>query len=80
MHQEVDAFGRARVPAFADLAGLPYLDACWTESLRLYGPGVSILREAAADQRIGGHFIPKGTALQVCCRALIATRHPSAPS
>ncbi len=62
--QEVDAFGRARAPTLADLAALPFLDACWTESLRLYGPGVSILREAAADQRIGGHFIPKGTALQ----------------
>jgi hypothetical protein len=62
--QEVDAFGRVRAPALADLAALPFLDACWTESLRLYGPGVSILREAAADQRIGGHLIPKGTALQ----------------
>ena len=59
--------------------GLPYLDACWTESLRLYGPGVSILREAATDQRIGGHFIPKGTALQVSCTARTAACRPSAP-
>lgn len=65
MPQELDAYGRKRVPTFEDLAKLPFLDAVWTESLRLYGPGVSILREAAQDQRIGGHFIPKGTALQV---------------
>ena len=56
------------MPTFEDLARLPFLDAVWTESLRLYGPGVSILREAAHDQRIGGHFIPKGTALQVWCQ------------
>ncbi|KAK9833473.1 hypothetical protein WJX81_008147 [Elliptochloris bilobata] len=68
--QEVDAFGRARVPSAEDLAGLPYLDAVWTEALRLYGPGVSILREAAHDQRIGGHFIPKGTALQTVICAI----------
>lgn len=46
---EIDAFGRDRIPTLEDLDTLPYLDAVFKESLRLYPPAYLTTREAEED-------------------------------
>ena len=63
--QEIDQFGRERVPKVAELAAMPYLDACWREALRLFPPGVVARREATKDFNLGGFHVPCSTTLLV---------------
>ena len=51
---EIDAFGRDRVPTLEDLDTLPYLDAVFKESLRLYPPAYLTTREAEEDIFVEG--------------------------
>lgn len=50
-------------PAFADLAGLPYLDAVLCETLRLYPPAWVMGREPVEDYEVLGHRVAKGTGI-----------------
>ena len=63
--EEVDAFGRDRVPtSVADLDELPYLRAVLDESLRLIPPAPFSIREAKSDLQLGPYTIKKGSRLQ----------------
>ena len=63
---EVDAFGRGRAPAPADLdARFPYAAAALAEALRLYPPAAMAVRESKPGMALGGVEVPAGTALQV---------------
>ena len=72
MHvQELDAFG---VDTFApgDLPKLPYLEACLKEAMRLYPPGVFLLREPLTeDFHLKDITIPKGTWIHVRLLAIL---------
>ncbi len=62
---EVDALGLlGRKPGYADLAQLPFIRACFDESMRIQG-GPMYLREALAEDEIGGYRIPKGATVIV---------------
>lgn len=63
---EIDAFGRDRTPTAEDMqASLPYALAVVRESLRVYPPSVTALRETATPWQLGGYRLPAGTAMQV---------------
>ena len=51
---EIDSFGRDRIPTLEDLETLPYLDAVFKESLRLYPPAYLTTREAEEDFFLDG--------------------------
>jgi cytochrome P450 len=52
-----------RPPTAADILNLPYLSMTANEVLRLYPTTWSLLREAIADDEIGGFHIPAGSTL-----------------
>lgn len=63
---EVDKFGRARIPSIDDLACFPYIDAVFKEAMRLHPPVTPIValnREATESVQLGQYHIPKGTKL-----------------
>lgn len=64
--QEVDAFGRDRVPQNSDLEGLPYVQAVFKEALRLFPPGHISIREAVEDLNLNGFLVEKGSWVHVC--------------
>lgn len=59
--EEIEAFGREREPSFEDLEKLPYLQACFAESLRLLPPAPFTLRRAPQDIMFGKYKVPEGT-------------------
>ncbi|KAK9909316.1 hypothetical protein WJX75_000424 [Coccomyxa subellipsoidea] len=61
--QEVDNLGGSdREVGPADLARMPYLEACLKEAMRLYPPGVFTMRQPQTeDFTVKGYTIPKGT-------------------
>jgi len=62
---EVDALALdGRIPEYSDLAQLPFIRACFDESMRIQG-GPMYLREALVDDEIGGYRIPKGSTVIV---------------
>lgn len=75
---EIDAWGHERAPTAEDVAAFPYAAACFNESLRLYPPAATAVREAKEGIQLGGLSIPGDAALQVGGRvALPALRmHP----
>lgn len=55
---EVDALGKDWVASFADLEErLPYMDAAIKESLRLYPPAHTLMREAESDMLVEGSVL-----------------------
>lgn len=62
---EIDAWGRDRAPTAEDVGAFPYAAACFQESLRLYPPAATAVREAKDGIQLGGLSIPGDAALQV---------------
>ena len=58
MHAELDGVLGGRLPAFDDVARLPYTAGVFAESLRLYPPAWAIGRRAKEDYSIGEYTIP----------------------
>ncbi|CAL5219444.1 g1276 [Coccomyxa viridis] len=59
--KELDAYGLDTFTP-GDLPKLPYLEACLKEAMRLYPPGVFLIREPLTeDFHLQGYTIPKGT-------------------
>eukprot|EP00899_Mesostigma_viride_P023922 jgi/Mesvir1/4714/Mv05636-RA.2 len=48
----------------------PYVEAVIKESLRMYPPVNGMQREALEDVELGGHFIPRGTAIMMPAMAM----------
>jgi len=68
---EVDALGKDWVASFADLEErLPYMDAAIKESLRLYPPAHTLMREAESDMLVEGYSVPKGSWFSISVYAL----------
>ncbi|EIE24557.1 cytochrome P450 [Coccomyxa subellipsoidea C-169] len=60
--QEIDSIGRSAAIGPAELARMPYLDACLKESMRLYPPGhITPRQPVTEDFTVKGYIIPKGT-------------------
>lgn len=65
LHEEVDRVLGGRMPAFADLARLPWTRMVIEEAMRLYPPAHAIARRAIAEDRIGGVRIPPGAMIRI---------------
>ena len=63
LHDEVDALDDD--PGVADLPALEYTDRIVSETLRLYPPASSMLREPVQDVELGGYTIPEGSVVVV---------------
>lgn len=62
----MDSVPRGHVPSMDELAGsLPYLNAVFKETLRLYPIAVFTVRNLQEDCNILGYPVPKGTQLHV---------------
>ncbi|KAK7462918.1 hypothetical protein VKT23_007498 [Stygiomarasmius scandens] len=70
--EELDrVVGRSRLPSFADMKHLPYIQAIVNEILRWKTPvPVSIPHASTKDDYYDGYFIPKGTVLFANMRSL----------
>jgi cytochrome P450 len=63
---EVDQVLGGRVPAFADVARLPWLGMIIKETLRLHSPAAGVfMRRAVEDLRIGQWLVPKGSLISI---------------
>ena len=60
MHREIDSVLAGREPGVMDLQKLPYVQAVFQESMRLYPPVWSIARMANEDDVVAGYAIPRG--------------------
>jgi cytochrome P450 len=70
MLAEVDDVLDGRRPTFADADRLPWTTACFLEAMRVFPPAWIIPRTCIAEDRIGGHRIPKGSSILVPIYAL----------
>jgi cytochrome P450 len=65
VRDEVDVVLGGREPEVADLPRLEYSSAVVRETLRLHPAAWIFAREAAEDDELRGHLIPKGTAVML---------------
>jgi cytochrome P450 len=61
LEAEVDSVLGGRAPAFTDLRQMPYVNAVFKETMRLYPVAWSISRMASVDVELSGYHIPKDT-------------------
>ncbi|WP_239345042.1 MULTISPECIES: cytochrome P450 [unclassified Frankia] len=66
LYAELDTVLSGRRPTVADLPRLPYADAVFTESMRLYPPVWGMGRYLLEDRVIGGYRLPAGSTLLLC--------------
>lgn len=75
LRAEVEAVLGSRVPTLEDLPRLIYTRMVINETLRLYPPTWSIMRDVLADDEIAGYPIPKGASILI--NIFLAHRHPA---
>ncbi|XP_064613086.1 cytochrome P450 3A6-like [Liolophura sinensis] len=63
--EEIDTKVGKNKPNYENVMGLPYLDMCISEALRIYPAGQRLARDTKDDIVIGGHLIPKGLSIQI---------------
>jgi cytochrome P450 len=63
-----------RMPTWEDIHGLAYTRAVIQETMRLYPPIWSFIRQAVAEDEIGGHKVKPGDKMVMC--AYIMHHHP----
>lgn len=61
LEAELDTVLAGRIPAYEDLARLPYTLQVVKEAMRLYPPAYVIGRVALRDVEVAGFFVPSGT-------------------
>lgn len=74
LRAEVDQVLGGRPPGFADAARLVHTRQVFQETLRLYPPAWLYGRTAAAADELGGHAVPRGSAMLLC--PYLTHRHP----
>ena len=65
LHAELDQTLHGEPPAPGQLPLLPYARQVIEETMRLYPPIPGILREAAAEDVVCGHFVPRGSIMAI---------------
>ena len=65
LHAEIDAVLGGELPTADTVSEMPYLATVVKEALRLYPVGWGMLRQAAADQELGGFDVPTKSYLLV---------------
>jgi len=65
VQHEVENVLEGRSPRYDDLARLPYCLQVFKETMRLYPPAASIVREALHDIEFDGYLVPKGYTVMV---------------
>ena len=75
IHQEATDVLGDRVPAFEDVARLPYTTMVIQEAMRLYPPVWGLPRKAINADEIDGYRIPAGADVMICPYTL--HRHPA---
>jgi cytochrome P450 len=68
-----DTYGD-RMPTWDDIHGLTYTRSVIQETMRLYPPIWSFIRQAVAEDEIGGHHVKPGDKMVMC--AYIVHHHP----
>lgn len=66
LKEELKTVLAGRDPEIADLTNLPYTNAVFNESIRLYPPIWNTGRVCQSDDQIGEYFIPKGSKILIC--------------
>jgi cytochrome P450 len=74
LQNEVDSVLKGRSPEVGDLPELPYTQAVFQETLRLYPPVPITIRVAFADTKLGEYAVPKGMVVSVVINNI--HRHP----
>jgi cytochrome P450 len=65
LHAELDAVLGERDPEFDDVARLPYADAVFSETLRLYPPASAFGRRALEPCELGGYAVAAGAGVVI---------------
>jgi len=65
LRAEIDSVLDGRTPTYDDLSNLPFTGAVIDETLRLYPPTWSLLRDVVADDVVGGYTITKDSSVLV---------------
>ena len=61
LHGELDRVLQGRPPTVADVPRLPYTEMVVAESLRMYPPGWTLLRQTVHETQVGGYTLPPDT-------------------
>jgi len=75
LHDEIDRVLCGRMPTASDLANLRYTRMVFEETMRLYPISHTLLRQATAEDRIGGVRVPAGSLMIVA--PYITHRNPT---
>ncbi len=75
VESEVESVLHGQDLSVEKLGQLPYTRRAFDESLRLYPPGIGILRTALGAGELQGHWIPKGT--HILLGTYFTQRHPA---
>ncbi len=75
VESEVDVVLHGELLSFEKLGQLPYTRRAFDESLRVYPPGLGMMRTAIDNGELQEHWLPKGT--QILLGTYFTQRHPA---